>query len=314
MEEPQGVLRIPPTKMKYKNNKQKNYKKVSCPICKSNSIKKDGKRKTENRGLIQRYKCKECSHRFVIDDGFFRMRNNPQKITCALDLFYRGISTRKVQGHFKAFFPHNSSNVSIYNWVVKYSKMISKFTNRLKINSGKEVQVDEMEYKTRGKKSWFIDSIDTETRFMVASKFTKTREQKEIKEVLAKVRYKTEGYVTTITTDGYLAYENAVKKTFGWSNKKQGYNVVHNKVTQLKGEGFNIFIERLHNSIRERTKIFRGFHGSIESANSIMKGYEIFYNFIRKHQAIKKCPYELATDLKLNNENKWIELIGLSKN
>ena len=43
-----------------------------------------------------------------------------------------------------------------------------------------------------------------------------------------------------------------------------------------------------------------------------MKGYEINYNFIRKHQAIKKCPYELATDLKLNSENKWLELIGLS--
>ena len=40
-----------------------------------------------------------------------------------------------------------------------------------------------------------------------------------------------------------------------------------------------------------------------------MKGYEIFYNFIRKHQAIGKCPYELATDLELKNPNKWLELI-----
>ena len=33
---------------------------------------------------------------------------------------------------------------------------------------------------------------------------------------------------------------------------------------------------------------------------------------IRKHQAIGKCPYELATDLKLINPNKWLELIELS--
>ena len=71
-------------------------------------------------------------------------------------------------------------------------------------------------------------------------------------------------------------------------------------------------IERLHNNIRQRTKTFRGFHGSINSANAIMKGYEIYYNFITKHQAIKKCPYELATDLKLNEKNKWLELIQLS--
>jgi len=43
-----------------------------------------------------------------------------------------------------------------------------------------------------------------------------------------------------------------------------------------------------------------------------MKGYAIFYNFIRKHQALGKCPYELATDLKLTQGNKWLELIKLA--
>jgi hypothetical protein len=44
-----------------------------------------------------------------------------------------------------------------------------------------------------------------------------------------------------------------------------------------------------------------------------MKGYETYYNFIRKHQAIGKCPYELACpDLKLGL-NKWLDLIKLSK-
>ncbi|MCK4859966.1 MAG: hypothetical protein KAS87_05350 [Candidatus Omnitrophica bacterium] len=45
-----------------------------------------------------------------------------------------------------------------------------------------------------------------------------------------------------------------------------------------------------------------------------MKGIEIYYNFITKHQAIKKCLYELAvSELKLNSENKWLELIKLAK-
>ena len=42
-----------------------------------------------------------------------------------------------------------------------------------------------------------------------------------------------------------------------------------------------------------------------------MKGYELFYNFIRKHQAINCTPSELATDIKLNG-NKWLDLIHLS--
>lgn len=44
----------------------------------------------------------------------------------------------------------------------------------------------------------------------------------------------------------------------------------------------------------------RGFYGCIESASAIMKGHEIYYNYIRKHQGIGCCPYELAiSELKL---------------
>ena len=62
-------------------------KKINCPQCKSENVIKWCKRKTENRGLIQRYKCKDCEKYFILDDGFFRMRNAPQKVTCAIDLF-----------------------------------------------------------------------------------------------------------------------------------------------------------------------------------------------------------------------------------
>ena len=59
---------------------------------------------------------------------------------------------------------------------------------------------------------------------------------------------------------------------------------------------FNYPIERLHNSVRHRIKTFRGFHGSVNSANSIMKGFKIHYNFIRSHLALKgKTPSELST-------------------
>jgi len=80
-----------------------------------------------------------------------------------------------------------------------------------------------------------------------------------------------------------------------------------------KDEVFNHPIERLHNSIRERTKVMRGFHGCMESASIIMKGYEIYYNFIRKHQEIGCCPYELAIPELELGKNKWLDLIKLSK-
>ena len=291
-----------------------------CEKCKSANISKNGKRKTQNRGLIQTYKCKDCSFRFVIDDGFKRMRNSPQKITLCLDLFYRGVSTRKVQEHLQAFYPHNSSHKTIYKWVVKYAKQISNFTDNLNLNVGSEIQIDEMEFHRRKshnqklgrEENWFIDSIDPRTKFMVSSEYSKSRGKAEIKKIVQDIKKRTSN-IKIITTDGFNTYRNVIKKTFGYNNKLGKYSVHHNRVVASNDEGFNYPIERLHNSIRARTKIMRGFHGSIESANAILKGFSVYYNFITKHQSLNKCPYELATDLKLKKENKWLELINLSR-
>jgi len=295
--------------------------KTICPHCKKEDVVKRGSFETKAHGKQQRYFCKSCNKKFIIRTGFYRMRNTPQKITCAIDLFYRGVSTRKVQEHFKAFYPHNSDHTSILRWIRKYSVMISKFTDKLKLNVGVEVQIDEVEYHRRkthkgklgNEKNWFIDSICPQTKFMVASEYVKSRGMEEIKAVVKDIKTKTEVQVKVITTDGLPSYPNAIKKVYGYSNKTHRVNVYHNRVNASKGEGFNIPIERLHNTLRARTKTMRGFHGSVESANAILKGFAIYYNFITKHQTIKKSPYELACpELELKSENKWLELINLS--
>ena len=297
--------------------------KIICSHCKSEEVVKRGFFQTEAHGKQQRYFCKSCGKKFIPQNAFYRMRNSPHKITCALDLFYNGVSTRKVQQHFKAFYPHNSSHKSIYKWVVKYAEIIHKFTDSLKLSVGSEVQFDEVEYERRisptqkrgTQTNYFIDSIDTKTRFMVASNYCKGRTGKEIKVVIQKAKEKTGEQIRICTTDGYNGYIGAVKKVFGYSLKQGKFKVEHNQVTQLKGEEFNHPIERLHNSLRARTKIFRGFHGNLESANAILKGFEVYYNFINKHQGIDCCPYELACpELKdeLNVPNKWLALIQLA--
>ena len=309
--------------MKLTNRKVKEINKIFCPKCKNNNIKKRGIRTTENRGKIQRYFCKECRYSFVQDLGFFRMRNHPKKITCALDLFYRGVSTRKVRDHFKAFYPHNSSHKSVYKWVIKYAEMISSFTDNLPLQVGSEVQIDEIEYKRRkshkkGSKgvedNYFIDSIDVTTKFLTGSNFSDQREIKDLNVVTTQIKSRTGKQVKICTTDGLQGYPKAIKKAWGYNLKERRFNVYHNQVVTSKEETFNYPIERLHNTIRERTKTMRDFHGCIESARAIMKGFEVFYNFIRKHQTINCCPYELAIpELKLKSENRWLELIGLSK-
>jgi len=60
----------------------------------------------------------------------------------------------------------------------------------------------------------------------------------------------------------------------------------------------------------------RGFHGCIESTYTItiMKGFKINYNFVRKHLTLnEKIPAEVAI-LNLDlGKNKWLDLIKMSK-
>jgi len=293
-------------------NKQEKQKTI-CPHCKSEEVVKRGTFETKAHGKQQRFFCKKCEKKFIVRTGFYRMRNNPQKITASIDLFFQGLSTRKVQAHLKAFFPHNASNVSVYNWVIKYSKKISNFSDGLKLKVGCELQIDEQAHARLGKQNWLIDSIDSKTRFVVASSFHISRGQEEIKGVLSMVKQKTLDQFQIVTSDGFTAYPRVIKKVFGWSNEKRKFNVFHKVKKGCDNNGFNVPIERFHNNVRDRTKIMRGFHGSVESADTILKGYVVYYNFVRKHQGINCSPYELAIPtLKLNGENKWLELIKLS--
>ena len=284
----------------------KNISEQNCIGCKSNNIKKMGFRETKSRGKQQRFLCKNCKKSFTLDEGFWKMKNNEVKITQCIDIYFRGVSLRKIQEHLQTFEEHNCSHVTILKWIRKYCNLIGNYTDSLKLNTSKHIQVDEMEYKTKGKDSWFIDVIDPETRYMVASSYCKSRSMEEIKTLLRLCKEK-DGNIDHITTDGFKLYKKIVTKTF----RRYGKKVEHKVITASRGEGFVHKVERLHNNIRERTKIMRQFN-QLHSAKSIMKGYEIFYNFCRKHQAINRYPYELTTDLELG-KNKWLDLIKLAK-
>jgi len=298
--------------------------KTKCPHCNNNNIVKRGYFQTEAHGKQQRYFCKDCNKKFIVRTGFYKMKNNKRKITLCLDLFYRGVSTRKIQEHLQAFYPHNSSHKSIYKWVIKYGEMIGDYTETLPLQVGSEVQIDEIEYKRRishkkGSKgiedNYFIDSIDPTTKFLTGANFSNQREIKDLNVVTTQIKSRTGKQVKICTTDGLRGYPKAIKKAWGYNLKECRFNVYHKQVITSKEDTFNYPIERLHNTIRERTKVMRDFHGCIESAKAIMKGFEVFYNFIRKHQTINCCPYELAIPElkdKLNVNNKWVALIELA--
>ena len=55
----------------------------------------------------------------------------------------------------------------------------------------------------------------------------------------------------------------------------------------------------------------RGFHGCITSAQTLLKGFEIYYNWVRNHQSLEgSSPSDIAVPtIQLQDKNRWLELI-----
>jgi hypothetical protein len=112
-----------------------------------------------------------------------------------------------------------------------------------------------------------------------------------------------------VVTDGLRAYQDAFNKEFFTLRNPR---TMHVRLAGLRKETNNNIIERLHGTIRERTKVMRGLDNE-NSAQTIIDGNRIYYNFIRPHMALNGLtPAEVANiNLRLE-QNKWESLIRRS--
>ncbi len=80
----------------------------------------------------------------------------------------------------------------------------------------------------------------------------------------------------------------------------------HIRHIRIQGDHNNNKMERLNGEIRDREKVMRGLK---KSDTPVLKGYQIFHNYIRPHGGLKgKTPAE-ACGIKIEGENKWLTLI-----
>ncbi len=151
--------------------------------------------------------------------------------------------------------------------------------------------------------------------YIVSSQYASDRKNYTLNRVLGKAKRKVGNQVKIVSTDGLMGYPRVIKKTFGLRTHHGGKiastsKIIHQVIKSDSG-GFNYKIERFHNTLRQRTKVMRGFHGCISSAQTLMKGFEIYYNWIRQHQGLKGLtPSDVAVpNIQLQNKNRWIDII-----
>jgi transposase-like protein len=281
---------------------------IECRYCRSKDIIKYGT-KNNKVGKTQIFLCKACNKFFSDNTTFFRMKHKGEIITVVLDLYCKNVSLRRIVEHLKLVYGVKITHVTVLNWIRKYSEKFKKFTKNLKANNSNSIHVDEMMVNIDGKWYWWWEALDKENKMILSTHLSKTREISDAIKVFSEVKRKSTNKIDNIVTDGLHAYEKAYTKTF-YTLKTPRTN--HIKLIRFFDKVNNNVIERLHGSIRERTKVMRGFDKPY-SARKILELWTTYYNFIRPHYSLGSTPAEISgINLPLNGGNRWLELIKLS--
>jgi transposase-like protein len=263
---------------------------MPCKYCGSEKIVKDGKVKGQ-----QVYKCKDCGHRFFQNNGFSKMRVEKNLIVAALNFYYDGLSLRKTQKNLEQIFGQRVNQVTILRWIKKYSKLVRGFTMTFTPQLSGLWHEDETMLSCEGRNVWFWEMIDEDTRFLVASQLSGTRTLEDAIAVFKRGFDQSKVRPRAVFVDGSFVYETAFNRVFYTLRKDTRPELVQR--VGIRARETNNLVERLHGTLKDRTKPMRGLK-SFESSKALLEGYAIHYNFCRPHQSLNgKTPAQAARTL-----------------
>ncbi len=280
---------------------------TACVYCGSPDIRKDGVRKNKH-GIIQKWKCQGCGRYFSFNIGFEKMKHNPQAITTAMQLYFSGESLRNTQRSLEVI-GVKVSHQTVYKWIRKYAKLLEEYADNIRPNIGDAWRADEVWLKVKGDLKYLFALMDDETRYWIAQEVADTKHKHNARGLFQKGREVAGKKPKTVITDGLPAYQKAVTKEF-WTMKKET-RTKHIRHIHLAGDMNNNKMERLNGEIRDREKVMRGLK---KRDTPVLKGYQIFHNYIRPHEGLDgKTPAE-ACGIEVEGKNKWVTLIQNASN
>ncbi|MGI0046349.1 MAG: IS6 family transposase [Nitrosotalea sp.] len=274
----------------------------SCLFCKSKEIKKYGIRHNKNYD-IQRFVCQACHKTFSVNIGFEKMKHNPKGITTAMQLYFSGESLRNVSKSLKLL-GMDVTHQTVYNWIKKYTELMGKYIEKITPQVGDAWRADEIFVKIRGDLKYVFALMDDETRYLIAHEVADKKEGHDASSLFKKGKEVAGTKPKVLITDGLQSYKEAYQKEFWEIDRTK--RTLHVRHIRLQGDMNNNKMERMNGEIRDREKVMRG----IKKADTpILKGYEIYHNYLRPHQGLEgKTPSE-ACGIKIEGDNKWKTLI-----
>ena len=274
----------------------------SCAKCNSPNIVRHGLRHNK-AGDLQRFSCKSCGNRFVINLGFEGMRATPQVITQAMQLYFTGESLRNTQ-KFLRLQGVNVSHVCVMKWIGKYVKLMGGYLDKITPKVSDKWRADEIFMKVKGNPKYLFAMMDDETRFWIAQQMSDRKWETDVRPLYRDAQQKAGKKPKILITDGAYNFGVACRKEW-WTHHKND-RTEHIRDIRFGGKVHNNKMERLNGELRDREKVMR----SLKKDDSpILKGMQIYHNYVRPHEGLNgKTPAD-AAGIEVNGENKWLTII-----
>ncbi len=255
----------------------------------------------------QTFYCKDCKHKFRQLSLLKKTKFTPEFVTLTLDLYFSGLSLRKIARTVASHFNIDVNYSTIYTWIQRYIPVISEYVNQLSPQLSKTWHADELFVRVRGgthknEGVGFVWNImDSQTRFLIVSKLTTTRTAIDTAAAFEEAQVNAHGIEPeTVFTDSLRHYNSGVK-TF--ANAKRVENC------GIRKRENNNRIERLNGTLRERVKVQRGWK---TAKTPLAEGNRIQYNFVKPHMALDGKTPAQGAGIAVNESNRWLELLKKS--
>jgi transposase-like protein len=218
-------------------------------------------------------------------------------------MHFEGLSVRKIRTQVEKLFNVSVSQVSIWKWITKYSRLVTQYVETLNPQLQGIYHVDETAIKCSGVQKWLWEIIDEQTKFLVAGHLSDSRTTDDAVQLFEKSVRVAKKKPTSIYCDGLPAYVDGYNKVF-YTMKKEGRPELIRRVGIRNIHNQNA-VERLHGTLKDRIKPTRGLKGE-ETVRTLPEGWVVHYNYVRKHQTIKMTPAQASG---LNIKNDWHLLV-----
>jgi transposase-like protein len=206
---------------------------------------------------------------------------------------------RHLQQQFNAYY----TEMGIYNWIRRFSEEAVNRVKDFQPVVGDTWVADETVLKVGGRNIWFFDVIDEKTRYLLASRLAESRTVKEAALVMNEAKRKAGKSPKRIITDKLAAYIDGIELVFGADTK----HVQSKPFTDVNSTNI---IERFHGTLKDRTKVIRGFK-NMDTARLLTQAWLVHYNFFKEHETLGNVPPAVkmgATPIK-----DWAEVVSQTK-